>query len=63
MLTIENEESPASDMNFEDLFKQYYAYALKQIIWIVKNQSIAEELAQEVFLQLYRSDWKVIENV
>lgn len=63
MLTIENEESHASDIPFEDLFKQYYAYAVKQIIWIVKDQSIAEELAQEVFLQLYRSDWKVIENI
>ena len=49
MLTIENEESHASNMTFEDLFKQYYAYAVKQIIWIVKDQSIAEELAQEVF--------------
>ncbi|WP_182811168.1 RNA polymerase sigma factor SigX [Bacillus sp. ME78] len=63
MLTIENEESHASDMTFEDLFKQYYAYAVKQIIWIVKDQSIAEELVQEVFLQLYRSDWKGIENI
>ena len=49
MLTIENEESHASNMTFEDLFKQYYAYAVKQIIWIVKDQSIAEELAQEYF--------------
>lgn len=63
MLTIENEERHASDMTFEDLFKQYYAYAVKQIIWIVKDQSIAEELAQEVFLQLYRSDWNGIENI
>ncbi|MBJ3793047.1 RNA polymerase subunit sigma, partial [Bacillus sp. OA1] len=28
MLTIENEESHTSDMTFEDLFKQYYAYAV-----------------------------------
>ncbi|TQR50201.1 RNA polymerase sigma factor SigX [Bacillus cereus] len=63
MLTIENEENHASNMTFEDLFKQYYAYAVKQIIWIVKDQSIAEELAQEVFLQLYRSDWKGIKNI
>ncbi|CUB51153.1 putative ECF RNA polymerase sigma factor SigI [Bacillus subtilis] len=63
MLTIENEERHASDMTFEELFKQYYTYAVKQIIWIVKNQSIAEELAQEIFLQLYRSDWKTIENI
>ncbi|MCW1239471.1 MULTISPECIES: RNA polymerase sigma factor SigX [Bacillus] len=63
MLTIENEESHTSHMTFEDIFKQYYVYAVKQIIWIVKNQPIAEELAQEVFLQLYRSDWKAIENI
>ncbi|MEB4816013.1 RNA polymerase sigma factor SigX [Bacillus thuringiensis] len=63
MLTIENEESYAFDITFENLFKQYYAYTVKQIIWIVKDQSIAEELAQEVFLQLYHSDWKVIENI
>ncbi|MGA4467123.1 RNA polymerase sigma factor SigX [Bacillus bombysepticus] len=62
MLTIEN-ESHISDLTFEDIFKRYYVYAVKQIIWIVKNQSIAEELAQEVFLQLYRSDWRAIENI
>ncbi|ABS24123.1 RNA polymerase sigma factor SigX [Bacillus cytotoxicus] len=63
MLTIEKKESHASDMTFEDIFKQYYVYAVKQILWIVKNQPIAEELAQEVFLQLYHSDWKAIENI
>ncbi|HEK9103551.1 RNA polymerase sigma factor SigX [Bacillus pfraonensis] len=63
MLTIKKKEKPVSDVTFEDLFKQYYASAVKQIIWIVKNQTIAEELAQEVFLQLYRNDWKKIENI
>ncbi|MCY8504894.1 RNA polymerase sigma factor SigX [Bacillus atrophaeus] len=63
MLTIKDEERPVSDVTFEDLFKQYYVYVVKQIVWIVKNQTIAEELAQEVFLQLYRNDWKAIENV
>ncbi|MGE7946330.1 RNA polymerase sigma factor SigX [Lysinibacillus sp. NPDC093688] len=63
MLTIKKEEKTVSDFTFEDLFKQYYIYVVKQILWIVKNQTIAEELAQEVFLQLYRNDWKAIENV
>ncbi|OUB91399.1 RNA polymerase subunit sigma [Bacillus thuringiensis serovar medellin] len=63
MLTIKDKEKHASDVTFEELFKQYYVYVVKQIIWIVKNQTIAEELAQEVFLQLYRNDWKEIEHV
>ncbi|MCR8981837.1 RNA polymerase sigma factor SigX [Brevibacillus laterosporus] len=63
MLTIKKEERPVSDVTFEDLFKQYYVYVVKQIVWIVKNQPIAEELAQEVFLQLYRNDWKEIKNL
>lgn len=63
MLTIKNEERHISDVTFEDIFKRYYVYVVKQILWIVKKQTIAEELAQEVFLQLYRTDWKQIENL
>ncbi|MGG4268295.1 RNA polymerase sigma factor SigX [Peribacillus simplex] len=63
MLTIKDEERYASNVSFEVLFKQYYVYVVKQIVWIVKNQTISEELAQEVFLQLYRNDWKEIENI
>ncbi len=63
MLKIKKEERPVSDVTFEDLFKQNYVYVVKQIVWIVKSQTIAEELAQEVFLQLYRNDWKSIEHL
>ncbi|EJS47185.1 RNA polymerase sigma factor (sigma-70 family) [Bacillus sp. RC251] len=63
MFKIKKEERPVSDVTFEDLFKQNYVYVVKQIVWIVKNQTIAEELAQEVFLQLYRNNWKEIENL
>lgn len=63
MLKIKKEERPVSDVTFEDLFKQNYVYIVKQIVWIVKSQTIAEELAQEVFLQLYRNDWKSIEHL
>ncbi|PEE37794.1 RNA polymerase sigma factor SigX [Bacillus pseudomycoides] len=63
MLTIKSKERHVSDVTFEELFKQYYGYVVKQILWIIKKQTIAEELAQEVFLQLYRTDWKAIENL
>lgn len=63
MLKIKKEERPVPDVTFEDLFKQNYVYVVKQIVWIVKSQTIAEELAQEVFLQLYRNDWKSIEHL
>ena len=63
MQTIKSEERNVSHITFEALFKQHYAYVVKQIIWIIKEQTVAEELAQEVFLQLYHSDWKSIENL
>lgn len=63
MQTIKSEERNVSQITFEELFKQNYAYVVKQIIWIIKEQTVAEELAQEVFLQLYHSDWKTIENL
>ena len=50
-------------MTFEQLFNQYYTYVVKQLVWLTKNQTVAEELAQDVFLQLYRSDWRAIEHV
>lgn len=49
MFKIKREERPVSDVTFEDLFKQNYVYVVKQIVWIVKNQTIAEELAQKYF--------------
>jgi RNA polymerase sigma factor (sigma-70 family) len=63
MLTIKSEERNVSDITFERLFKQNYVYVVKQILWIIKDQTTAEELAQEVFLQLYRAEWKEIENL
>ncbi|OFD79103.1 hypothetical protein BWGOE8_25680 [Bacillus mycoides] len=63
MLNIKSEERNVSDITFEELFKRNYVYVVKQILWIIKEQTIAEELAQEVFLQLYRTDWKEVENL
>ena len=50
-------------MEFEELFKEYYVYVVKQVMQIVKNQTIAEDLSQEVFMQLYKINWKDIENI
>ncbi|MGG7164622.1 RNA polymerase sigma factor SigX [Clostridium ihumii] len=50
-------------MEFEKLFKEYYVYVVKQVMQIVKNQTIAEDLSQEVFMQLYKINWKEIENI
>ena len=48
-------------MTFEELFKKYYPYVVKRTIQIVKNQTVAEDLSQEVFVQLYKTNWKEIE--
>lgn len=49
MLILRNEESHASDMTFEVIFKQYYVYTVKQIIWIVKvpTRVIVHRLTKE----------------
>lgn len=48
-------------MTFEELFKKYYPYVVKRIMQIVKDQTVAEDLSQEVFIQLYKINWKDIE--
>lgn len=48
---------------FEELYKQYYPVVFQQLSWRVKNKWVAEELTQEVFLQLYFADWSNIQNI
>jgi RNA polymerase sigma factor (sigma-70 family) len=50
-------------MTFEELFKQHYLYVVKYIMRNIKNQAVAEELAQEVYIQLYKTNWKEIEYI
>lgn len=57
------EQDSVSNIQFQDVFKQYYAHVVRQIMRIVREQAIAEDLAQEVFLQLYHTEWKEIESV
>jgi RNA polymerase sigma factor (sigma-70 family) len=49
--------------SFQVLFRTYYPIVLRQMMRIVRNQSIAEDLTQEVFLNLYKQDRTQIHNV
>ena len=48
-------------MTFEEIFKSQYTYVVKCVMKIVKSQEVAESIAQDVFIQLYKTNWK--ENI
>ncbi|WP_139488888.1 RNA polymerase sigma factor SigX [Brevibacillus dissolubilis] len=52
-----------STEDFQALFITYYPHVTRYIMGIVKDQAIAEDLAQEVFLQFYHADRTVIEHL
>lgn len=62
-LTEEKNQTLAHADNFQELFKTYYPYVVRQIIRIVREKSVAEDIAQEVFLKLYNSDRNTIQNI
>ncbi|MED4726949.1 RNA polymerase sigma factor YlaC [compost metagenome] len=62
-LTEEKNHALAHADNFQELFKTYYPYVVRQIIRIVREKSVAEDIAQEVFLKLYNSDRNAIQNI
>lgn len=49
--------------DFQALFAAYYPHVVRSIIRIVKVQAIAEDLAQDVFLQFYHADRTAIEHI
>lgn len=57
------DESKEDTAEFSVLFKAHYSQAVRQILPIVREQAIAEELAQEVFIKLYSVDRSEIENL
>lgn len=59
----ENISNPSEEERFQDLFKQHYAHVVRKVLIIVKEQSIAEDIAQEVFIKLYHTDRNTIENL
>lgn len=50
-------------MTFEEVFKKHYPYVVKYIMKTVKNQEVAEDIGQEVFIQLYKTNWRDIEHL
>lgn len=50
-------------MTFEEIFKTHYTYVVKYVMKIIKNQEVSESIAQDVFIQLYKTNWKEIENI
>ena len=56
-----NERTREED--FSEIFQLYYASVVYSIERIVKERSIAEDLAQDVFWRLYHVPWKEIRNI
>lgn len=46
--------SQALPEQFQTLFRRHYPAVLRQLTYLVGDKSTAEDLAQEVFLRLYR---------
>ncbi|MDQ0416020.1 RNA polymerase sigma factor (sigma-70 family) [Croceifilum oryzae] len=59
---ISMQDEPEKD-DFESLFKNHYPMVVRQIMRIVPSQSIAEDIAQDVFVRFYRMDRSSIEHI
>lgn len=59
----ENTNNSSNEESFQLLFQQHYPLVVRKILVIVKEQSIAEDIAQEVFVKLYRTDRNAIINL
>lgn len=53
--------TPAPD--FQSVFRTCYPKVVRQITCVTGSISTAEDIAQEVFLRLYHSDWTQINNL
>ncbi|WP_214481125.1 sigma-70 family RNA polymerase sigma factor [Bacillus sp. SM2101] len=53
----------ALEQQFNHIYKTNYSLVVNKIIQIIHDRAVAEELAQNVFINLYNSDWKEIENM
>jgi RNA polymerase sigma factor (sigma-70 family) len=62
-LTIRSYGAGDEMERFHELFTAYYPFVVRQIMRIVKDQQIAEDLAQDVFLSFYHTDRSVIEHI
>ncbi|NLI93874.1 MAG: sigma-70 family RNA polymerase sigma factor [Peptococcaceae bacterium] len=53
----------APGQDFQVIFQNYYPKVVRQIAGFTGLNSVAEDLAQEVFLRLYHLDWTQIANL
>ncbi|MGG7620794.1 RNA polymerase sigma factor SigX [Bacillus coreaensis] len=59
----ENKNHPSKEETFQDLFQQYYSHVVRKIMIVVKEQSLAEDIGQEVFVKLYHTDRTTIDHI
>ncbi|MGM7681089.1 sigma-70 family RNA polymerase sigma factor [Cytobacillus sp. Hm23] len=53
----------AIEQQFTQIYESNYSLVVNKIIQIIHDRTVAEELAQNVFINLYNSDWKKIEHI
>ncbi|SDX38246.1 RNA polymerase sigma factor, sigma-70 family [Marininema mesophilum] len=64
VMSIGEDEASTSEVEgFEGIFKRYYSYVVRQVMRIIPAQSVAEDIAQEIFIRLYHVDRSEIENI
>lgn len=57
-------EQPRETLDdFEALFKVHYPFVVRQVMRMIPSQSVAEDIAQDVFLRLYHADRSEIEHL
>lgn len=52
--TVESESFPKTPLAFEQLFKQYYQELCRYCVRYVKQETVAEEIVQDVFVKLWQ---------
>ncbi|NDI34952.1 sigma-70 family RNA polymerase sigma factor [Chengkuizengella sediminis] len=61
--TKEKVEKVTTEQQFKQIFKANYSLVVNKINQILSDRAIAEDLAQDVFMQLYNTNWNEIENI
>ncbi|WKA56499.1 RNA polymerase sigma factor SigX [Planococcus shixiaomingii] len=59
----DNSRDSSTEDAFQEMFQQHYALVVRKVLVIVKEQSVAEDIAQEVFVKLYHTDRNAINNI
>ncbi len=62
-MTEQSGTTPRPAPTFQELFQTHYKSVVRQIMRVTHNQSVAEDLAQDVFMKLYHQDIDSIENI